>query len=100
VAASDDLEPQARSRLVRARVLGRRGDLEGADGLIRETAEIVEPTDYTILHLELAFARADVDRLAGRRDDQLRALERALEVAEAKGNAVAAERARALLAET
>ena len=100
VAAADDLEPQARRRLVRARVLARQGDLEGADGLVRETAEIVEPTDYTILHLELAFARADVDRLAGRRDDELRALERALEVAEVKGNVVAAERAQALLAET
>jgi class 3 adenylate cyclase/tetratricopeptide (TPR) repeat protein len=98
VAAPDDLEPHARRRLVRARVLARRGDVEGAEALIREAAEIVEPTDYTILHLELAFARADVDRLAGRRDDELSALERALEVAQAKGHVVAAERARGLLA--
>jgi tetratricopeptide (TPR) repeat protein len=99
LSAPDDLEPHTRRRLVAARALARRGDLETADELVREAAEIVEPTDYVILHLELAFARADVDRQAGRPDGERLALERALEVAEAKGNLVAAERARARLAE-
>jgi class 3 adenylate cyclase/tetratricopeptide (TPR) repeat protein len=99
VSAPDDLEPHARRRLVRARVLARRGDFAEADELLREAEEIVEPTDYVILHLELAFAQADVARLAGRGAEERRALERALEVAEAKGNAVAAERARGRLAE-
>jgi class 3 adenylate cyclase len=99
IAAVDDLDPQARRRLVRARALARRGELEAADELIREAAEIIEPTDYAVLHLELAFAHADVERLAGRPDGERRALERALEVAEAKGNIVAAERARGRLAE-
>jgi class 3 adenylate cyclase/tetratricopeptide (TPR) repeat protein len=99
IAAPDDFDPHARARLVRARVLARRGDFETADALIREAAEIVDPTDYVILHLELAFARADVERLAGRHDAERRALERALEVAQAKGNLIAAERARSRLAE-
>ena len=46
------------------------------------------------MHLDLAFARADVERSAGRTDGARQALERAVEVAEAKGNRVAAERAR------
>lgn len=99
IAAPDDLDPHARSRLVRARALARRGELEAADELIREAAKIVQPTDYVIWHLDLAFARADVERLAGRRDGERQALEYALEVAEAKGNLVAAERARGRLAE-
>jgi class 3 adenylate cyclase len=99
LAAADDLEPHARRRLVRARALARRGELEAADELIREAAAIIEPTDYVILHLELAFARADVERLADRSDGERTALERAVEVAKAKGNLVAAERARARLAE-
>jgi len=99
ISAPDDLDPHARSRLVRARVLARRGELEAADELIREAAKIIEPTDYALLHLELAFARADVERLAGRRVGERRALERVLEVAEAKGNLVAAEQARGRLAE-
>jgi hypothetical protein len=52
-----------------------------------------------ILHLELALAQADVAHQAGRGADERRALERALEVAEAKGNVVAAERARRQLAD-
>ena len=98
-AAPDDLEPHATSRLVRARVLARRGDFATADELLREAAEIVEPTDYAILHLELALAQADVARAAGRPEDARRALERATEVAETKGNVVATKRARRRLAE-
>jgi class 3 adenylate cyclase/tetratricopeptide (TPR) repeat protein len=99
LAAPDDLEPHARRRLVRARALARRGDHDAADELIREAAEIVEPTDYAILHLELELARADVQRQAGRHDGERRALERAIEIAEAKGNLVAAKWARGRLAE-
>jgi tetratricopeptide (TPR) repeat protein len=99
LAAPDDLDPYARVRMIRARALARRGELAAADELIAEAAEIVEPTDYAILHLELAFAQADVERSAGRPARERRALERALEVADAKGNLVAAERSRDLLAE-
>jgi hypothetical protein len=59
---------------------------------------LVDPTDYMILHVDLAFARAEVARLAGKLDEQRGTLERALSVAEAKGNVVAAERARKRLA--
>jgi AAA ATPase domain len=99
VSQPDDFEPLARIRLVRARALARRGEFEASDRLIREATEILEPTDYVQMHLELAFARADVEHLAGRRDGERQALERALEVAEAKGNLVAADRARERLAE-
>ena len=99
LAQPDDFEPHARLRIVRARALGRRGEIDAADDLIRQAAEIVEPTDYMIMHLDLAFARADVDRLAGRMDGARKALERAVEVAEAKGHRVAAERARRWSAE-
>jgi class 3 adenylate cyclase/tetratricopeptide (TPR) repeat protein len=93
LAQRDDFEPRARRRIVRARALARRGNLEAAADLIREAAEIVEPTDYVILHLDLAFARADIERTAGRTDGERQALARAVEVADAKGNRVAAERA-------
>jgi class 3 adenylate cyclase/tetratricopeptide (TPR) repeat protein len=99
LAAPDDFEPHARMRLIRARALARRGDVDTADDLLREAAEIIGPTDYAILHLELAFARAEVERLAGRQAGERQALERALAVAEAKGNRMAAERARGRLAE-
>jgi tetratricopeptide (TPR) repeat protein len=99
IAAVDDFEPHARQRLVRARVLARRGDFEHADEFLREAMEIIEPTDYVILQLDLAFARAEVDRLAERPDAERRVLETALPIAEAKQNLVAADRIRAMLAE-
>ena len=99
LAQRDDFEPHARAGMVRARALARRGDLAAADDLIREAAATVEATDYLILHLDLAFARAEIERSAGRTDGERQALERAAEVAEAKGNRVAAERARRRSAE-
>jgi class 3 adenylate cyclase len=100
VAAQDDFEPHARRRCVRARTLARRGEFEAADELLGEAAEIIEVTDYVMLHLDLAFARADVDRLAGRPEAEREVLERALPVAEAKQNLVAVDRIRTRLAET
>jgi tetratricopeptide (TPR) repeat protein len=97
-AQPDDFEPHGRERFVRAQVLARRGDLAGADELIAAAAELIEPTDYIILHIDLAFARAEVAGLAGRPDEQRAALEQALSVAEAKGDLVAADRARRGLA--
>jgi uncharacterized protein HemY len=99
VAAPDDVEPPVSRRLVQVRASARRGDLAAADELLREAAEIVEPTDDMLLHLALAFAQADVAHQAGGGGGERRALERALEVAEAKGNVVAAVRARGRLAE-
>jgi tetratricopeptide (TPR) repeat protein len=99
IAAVDDFEPRSRQRLVRARVLARRGDFERADELLREAMEIIEPTDYVILQLDLAFARAEVDRLAGRPEAERVVLEAALSVAELKQNLVAVDRMRARLAE-
>ena len=97
-AQPDDFEPHARERFVRAQVLARRGDLAGADELIASSADIVDPTDYIILHIDLAFARAEVARLAARPDEQRAALQHALSVAEAKGDIAAAGRARRGLA--
>jgi class 3 adenylate cyclase/tetratricopeptide (TPR) repeat protein len=99
VAAPDDFEPHARQRMVRARALARRGDFAQADELLREAAEIIDPTDYVILHLDLAFARAEVDRLAGRPEAEREVLERALPIAQKKQNLVAVERIRTALAE-
>jgi class 3 adenylate cyclase len=71
-----------------------RGDLTGADELIASAADIVDATDYIILHIDLAFARAEVAQIARRPDEQRVALAQALSVAEAKGDLLAAGHAR------
>jgi class 3 adenylate cyclase/tetratricopeptide (TPR) repeat protein len=98
-AAPDDFEPRASSELVRARVLAQRGDLAGAEELLRVAAARIEPTDYVSMHLVLALARAEIARLAGRPAEERETLERALEIAQAKGNLLAVGRIERQLAE-
>jgi class 3 adenylate cyclase/tetratricopeptide (TPR) repeat protein len=95
---ADDFEPHARAQLVRALVLAGRGDHDAAAEQLARAAELVEPRDYAILHLDLAFARAELATLAGRSDEAREALEHALAVATAKGHALAAGRAHDALA--
>jgi tetratricopeptide (TPR) repeat protein len=99
IAAVDDFDPHARGRFVRAVVLARRGDITAADEFLAASAALIDPTDYAILHFDLAVARAEIAQLAGRREEQRAALERALSIAEAKGSVVAADRVREALAE-
>jgi tetratricopeptide (TPR) repeat protein len=99
LAQKDDLEPNCRVRLVKARVMARRGDFERADELLDEAAELIENTDFGTLHIDLYEARANVYRIAGRTHAEREAHEHALAAAEQKGHLVAAERARARLAE-
>jgi hypothetical protein len=99
IAAVDDFDPHARGRFVRAVVLARRGDITAADEFLAASAALIGPTDYAILHFDLAVARAEIAQLAGRREEQRAALERALSIAEAKGSVVAADRVREALAE-
>jgi class 3 adenylate cyclase len=99
VATADDLEPQARHRFVRARVLARRGEFSAADELMSEAAALLNPTDLVIEQLDLAFAQAELERLAGRSDREQAALVRGLAIAERKENLVAVERFRSALAE-
>jgi hypothetical protein len=94
----DDFEPHARAAIIRGVVAARNGDFAAAETELAVAAELVEPRDYLIMHLDLAFAGAEVARLAARPEDARRALEGAQELAAAKGSLLAVERARAALA--
>jgi class 3 adenylate cyclase len=92
---ADDFEPHARARIVRAYIFARRGEIAAADVQVAEAAEYVGAKDFYIVQLDLAFVRAEVARLAARVDEAHAALEHAIAIAEAKGHALAAEKARA-----
>jgi hypothetical protein len=98
IAQEDDFEPHARARIVRAYVYARRGDAAAAEVQLAEAAELIGSKDFIILHLDLAFVRAEVARLGAHPDEARAALEHALALAEAKGHALAAEQARGELA--
>ena len=98
IAVRDDLDPHVRDRVVRGRIAAQRGDFEAAAELLDEATRMNEATDFAGAQLDVALARAEVAGLGGRIGDERAALTAALELAEAKGHAVAAERIRARLA--
>jgi tetratricopeptide (TPR) repeat protein len=97
IAVQDDIDPHVRDRVVRGRIAAQRGEFESAVELLEEAGRMIEPTDFAAAHLDVARARAEVARLAGRSDEERAALADALAIAESKGHTVAMERIRSRL---
>jgi tetratricopeptide (TPR) repeat protein len=94
----DDIATQARGRAVKAKLLAAKGEYDAAYHLAREAVGLSEDTDDLVMHGEVLMAQAEVLRLGGRDADAIPVLRQAVEVSERKGNVVAAQDARALLA--
>ncbi len=95
-AAVDDFGAQVRWRLVRAKVAGRRGELEPAERLAREAVELSEASDGLNRLAKVQRDAAEIAELAGRTAEAAAALSRALELYEQKGNLVGAAQVRRL----
>jgi ATP/maltotriose-dependent transcriptional regulator MalT len=99
LAGADDVETQAAWRSVRATVLARSGRITEATSLAEAALELLAPTDSAVQTIEtlfeLSYGFAPID---GGRASAL-ALE-ARQLAERKGDVVAAGRARELLGRT
>jgi ATP/maltotriose-dependent transcriptional regulator MalT len=99
VTAPDDVASQMLWRSVRAKIAARRGDFDVAQALAQEAAALADSTDAFHLHGDVRMDLAEVLRLAGRPEEAAAALKRAIELYEAKGISVLAEKARAHLSE-
>jgi tetratricopeptide (TPR) repeat protein len=97
--APDDRASQCHWRSVRAKILARRGLFAEAEKLARDAFAIMEDTDYLDYRVLMRLDLAEVLELAGRRDEAIPLLREALELCEARGHVVYAERARSTLAE-
>jgi class 3 adenylate cyclase len=97
--ASDDWANEIAWRIVRARVLRSRGELERAESLAREAVDIARRTDFLDMHAAAAIDLAEVLRAAGRPDEARRAAEAAVALYARKGNLVGVAKAEAMLAE-
>jgi class 3 adenylate cyclase/tetratricopeptide (TPR) repeat protein len=84
-AATDDFDPQARGRWVRALILSRRGELDEAERLAREAVAIVSVTDYLEVTADAYGALAQVLEATGRMDEARTQWRQALELYERKG---------------
>jgi tetratricopeptide (TPR) repeat protein len=98
-ASPDDLASQVFWRQVRAQVLARRNELDEARRLGREAVELAAQTDFLWMHGDALVALAEVLRAAGLPDDAVEAAEQALDLYEAKGDLVSAEKTRVLVAD-
>ena len=99
VAQEDDVDPQARTRAVRALLLSRRGEHAEAERLAREAVALYAATDYLDNHADMLVTLARVLRTSGQDEAARRALNEALALYERKGHLVGAKRARDLLSE-
>jgi ATP/maltotriose-dependent transcriptional regulator MalT len=96
--ATDDLATQVVWRGARARVLSAKGEHGEAEALAREATSLAAETDDVNMRADTLIDLAQVLRAGGRDPEAGEAAARALELYEGKGNAVAAERTRSLLA--
>jgi tetratricopeptide (TPR) repeat protein len=100
VASADDYDAQARWRMVRAQVLARSGAGDAAVALADEAVSIVASTEDANLHGQTLLILAEVLVDTGGSDrDPRPILNDAIELFEAKGCVIRADRARAAIAE-
>jgi tetratricopeptide (TPR) repeat protein len=95
--ASDDILSQAGGRAVQARVLSARGQHPEAENVAREAAGVMRPTDYLLAHGDVLVHLAHVLRAAGKSDEALQDVRRALVLYEQKGATLPADQTRRLI---
>jgi ATP/maltotriose-dependent transcriptional regulator MalT len=99
MAAPDDVSSQFLWRSVRAKVLAAEGSIAEAESLAREAVEIIRSSEEPDAQGEALMGLAEIMMLAGRSEEAETTAREALGRFDGKGNIVAAERARAFLAE-
>jgi class 3 adenylate cyclase/tetratricopeptide (TPR) repeat protein len=96
---TEDVYSHALWRSVRAKVLANQRRIGEAERLARESVALAEPTDFLHLRWHALMSHAEVLRLVGRKQEGKPLLSQAIQLAEQKGNLVAAQLAASALAE-
>src|SRR6476646_7912605 len=91
-ASPDDVLSQVLWRTARAKILGRRGEHEGAATLALEAVRLAEPTDLLTTRADALSDLAEVLALAGRDEEAAAALGDAARLYERKGSLAALRR--------
>ena len=94
----NDVNSEILWRSIRAKVLARRGDFPTAEMLSRDALALAESSDFLPAHADALFNWGEALHLAGREDEAEVSFAAAAAAYEAKGNLLAARRARAALA--
>jgi class 3 adenylate cyclase/tetratricopeptide (TPR) repeat protein len=96
--ASDDAITQMLGRQVQAKVLARRGSFDEAERLAREACKMGDAVDMSVSKGEAYEDLGHVLYLTGKTAEAERAVERAIEIYDAKGAVAMTDRARRMLA--
>ena len=91
-AIPEDADAQIRWRLVRAKALSRRGQIDEAERLARDGVAIAARTDFLDVHAEAVAALAEVVGVAGRSEESASLVREAVSLYERKGNVAAVAR--------
>jgi tetratricopeptide (TPR) repeat protein len=97
IGVEDDFVTVGHMSLIRGYIASRRGDHDRAIDLARRALAIVDGSEYVPLHAEARIGLGEVLLAAGRLDEAVAPLTRAIAIAEAKQDRVFGERARDLL---
>jgi tetratricopeptide (TPR) repeat protein len=98
LAPPDDVEPHARYRAVRAKILARRGQHQTATRLCDEAVALIRPTSRPALLAEMLIGQAEIARLAGAPARSALLLQQARQIYQQRGAAPLADRVRSMLA--
>ncbi len=91
-------EAQARWQATRAKLLARRGQFPAARRLAAQAEALISPTSWAVLQAETLMAKAEVNRLAGSRDQAEASLRAALRIYEDRHATPLADQAKTALA--
>jgi predicted ATPase len=92
--SAEDVWAQVAWRCTRAKILARRGDLEDAERLARDALGLIAETDALTMHAHALISLADVLAAADKLEEAAESAAEGIRLYEAKGNVVAAEKAR------
>jgi predicted ATPase/DNA-binding SARP family transcriptional activator len=98
LAAADDLDVQAWSRAIRAKVLAQRGQFTTARQLVGEAEALIAPTNWAITQAEVQVAKAEVSKLAGAPAEAAASLRKALRIYQDRHAVALADQTRAAVA--
>jgi predicted ATPase/DNA-binding SARP family transcriptional activator len=90
---ANDIWNQSQHLGVRARIFARRGDLETAVSVAYEALDLAAAGDFVLAQVDAWSDLAEVLRLAGRYEEAMEAIDRAISLHEARGNVGAVRKA-------
>ena len=93
----NDVHSQIIWRATMGKVLAQRGEFEAAEQVARDAVALGEQSDFLHSQADARLDLAEVLRLAGRREEAAEEVRTAVALHEAKGNALGAAQARAML---